>query len=146
MRASSAAAHRRSSLQLRSPYSPVETPGGFRKVTFGFFSAHAQARRAASSACAANSVSNGLYTRPAIAPTAARSAVAHVLLKGSESVPITSLGSVSSCGAIKPEKCVLVCLCHTPPSSSCIFSIHSRFQRASFNMSGVPLPVSGIFN
>ena len=28
----------------------------------------------------------------------------------------------------------------TPPSPSCIFSIHSRFQRASFRMSGVPLP------
>src|ERR1035437_2760852 len=43
----------------------------------------------------------------------------------------------------KPGKRSLVCLCHTPPSSSCIVSIHSRFQRISLRMSGVPLPVSG---
>src|ERR1039458_2940575 len=41
----------------------------------------------------------------------------------------------------KPGKRSLVCLCHTPPSSSCMVSIHSRFQRISLRMSGVPLPV-----
>ena len=70
--------------------------------------------------------------------------MAQVLLNGAEPVPITTLGSLSSCGMTKPEKCSLVCLCHTPPSSSCIFNIHERFQRISLRISGVPFPLSGI--
>ena len=37
-----------------------------------------------------------------------------------------------------------VSLCQTPPSASCIFSIQSRFQRASSSRSGVAFPDSGI--
>ena len=48
------------SLQSESPYSPVETPVGLRKATFGLACAHVYARRAASNACAAKSPSNGL--------------------------------------------------------------------------------------
>ena len=40
----------------------------------------------------------------------------------------------------------LVCLCHTPPSSSCIVSIQSRFHLISLRMSGIPLPLSGMFS
>ena len=81
-----------------------------------------------------------------MAATAAKSAVAQVLLYGACPVPITSLGRRSSSGITKSEKWTLVCLCHAPPSSSCMLSIHSRFQRVSFSMSGVPLPLSGIFS
>jgi len=45
-----------------------------------------------------------------MAPTAARSAVAQVPLKGADPVPITSLGSLSSSGAIMPGKDSLVLL------------------------------------
>ena len=44
------------------------------------------------------------------AMTAARSAVAHVLLKGAEPVPMISLTRWSSSGRMKAQKSLLVCL------------------------------------
>jgi hypothetical protein len=89
VRNSSAAAHSRSSAQLPSPYSPVCTPQQFRNTTPGLRDSQRQARSAAARAVAANSGSNGWKTRAAMAMTAAKSPVAHELLKGADPVPIT---------------------------------------------------------
>jgi hypothetical protein len=89
VRNSSAAAHRASSEQLASPYSPVWTPQPFLKTTLGWSESHLQARSSAASAAPAKSGSNGRKMRAAAAITAAKSPVAQELLKGAEPVPIT---------------------------------------------------------
>ena len=72
------------------------------------------------------------------AMTAAKSSVAAV------DFWTTYRGAASVTGISNPSKFALVSLWYTPPSSgSCMVSIQRRFQRASFSMSGRPLPLSG---
>src|SRR3954463_2793715 len=142
--ASSAAAQSCSSPQSPSPYSPVVIPGGFLNVADGCARSQPHAVLHATRQRSANVGSYLRYRREAKAVTAAKSAVAQDVLNGAVPEPITTLGKSSCSGGTKPQKCVLVCLCHTPPSESCIVSIHSMFHRASARRSGAAFPDSGI--